>query len=68
MNVSAVYLLLAFFLAHHSNASDIENKDHEIAQLKQKIRELESTKEGDRLVIKLLEKELETIKNNTQEN
>lgn len=53
VTISVAYLLLAFFLIHHSNTCAIENKDHKIAQIKQEIRGLE--------------KELETIKNTTQE-
>lgn len=65
---TVAYLLLTFFLYHYSNTSNIENKDIEVANLKQEIKKLENIKENDKLVIKLLEKELETIKNNTQEN
>lgn len=54
VTASVIYLLLAFFVDHYSHASDIENKDHEIAQLKQEIRKLE--------------KELETAKNTTLES
>ena len=65
VEASAIYLLIAFFLYYYSNTSDIESKDHEIAQLKQEISKLESIRECDKHIIELLEKEVEQIKNKT---
>ena len=40
---SAIYLMVLFFIDHSGNISDIQTKDNEIAELKQKIKKLEST-------------------------
>lgn len=65
---SVIYLLLLFFLDHYGNTSDIQYKDHEIAELKQEIRKLESIRESDKHIIELLEKELGKAKESSQDS
>lgn len=58
---SVIYLLIAFFLYHYSITSDIESKNYEIAQLIQEIRKLESIRDADENIIKLLKQENERL-------
>lgn len=67
-SISLLYLGLSFFLYHYSNSTDKQDKDTEIAQLKQEIRRLESCRKSDKHIIELLEKELERANNNSQQN
>jgi len=65
--ISAIYLGICFVLYYCSSESDKQDNNYEIAQLKQKIRTLESNKQCDKNIIELLEKELAKAQDNSHQ-
>ncbi len=66
--VAVGYLLIVFWLYYFSNNQDIQQKDREIAELKEEVRKLEDIRKSDKHIIELLEKELEKVHNSLQQN
>ena len=64
VNCSLGFFILSGFLYHYSKATDIEDKDRKIAELNQRIHTLEDSSKSDKIVIELLEKELEKAQGN----
>lgn len=65
VGISAIYLILDFFIYYHSNSEEKERKDREIAELNSKIKNLEDSLQWREERIKQLESELE---NNNETN
>ena len=64
------YLLISFFIYHYSNTEDKQEKDYKIAELKREIEGLKSAEKDNKIIIELLEKELEKARakvDNTEE-
>ena len=65
---SATFLILSTFLYIHFKNDTIQDKDREIADLKQEVRKLEDIRKSDEHIIELLEKELERYQDTSQQN
>jgi len=65
VDCSLVFLVLSAFLYFLTKGQEAADKDYEISQLKKEIKKLESMRESDKHIIKLLEKEIEHYKNET---
>lgn len=63
VSASLFFLMIVAFLYHYAKSSDLEDKDREIAQLKQEIKKLESIRKTDEQIIELLKKQIERYEN-----
>ena len=59
--ISAFYLGISFFLYYYSTEKDKQDRNREIAKLKQEIGRFESIRESDKHIIKLLKQENERL-------
>lgn len=65
---SAGFLILSTFLYIYSKNCIVEDKDREIADLKQEVRKLEDIRKSDEHIIELLNKELEIAQDTSQQS